>query len=126
MRPYETDVPGMFDPYLTLGDIIERLEREDPLRVLPVGFTNPHSFRGDYCDLAFEPAQNIRVEDVLDAARSAVGATYEGWKGGSYTMTEHSRCWISYEGESSDNAIGPLLLELLLRSGSTKDGTENE
>lgn len=114
MRPYGVPQPEMFESYLTLGDIIIRLEREDPMRILPVGFAKPHSFRGDYMDLAFEPAQNIRVEDVLDAARSALGATFQGWKGGDYTMSESSRCWISYEGEGSDNAIGPLLLHLLL------------
>ena len=108
--------PEFFYPYIDLSGIIARLEREDPERVLSIGFANPHSFRGDYCDLAFEPRQNIRVGDVLDAARSALGTTYEGWKGGDYEMSEHTRCWIAYRGDSSDNAIGPLLLELLLRA----------
>lgn len=102
------------DQYLSLGQLIERLEREDPARVLPLGFANPHSWRGDYYELAFEPVANISIGDVLAAARSALGATFEGWKGGSYTMGGHSDCWIAYHGESGDNKIGPLLLELLL------------
>lgn len=100
--------------YLGLGKLIERLEREDPNRVLPLGFANPHSWRGDYYALAFEPVANISIGDMLAAARSAVGATYEGWKGGDFTMGEYSDCWIAREGEAGDNKIGPLLLELLL------------
>lgn len=109
-----SDFVWSHQPYLVLDDLIERLEREDPTRVLPVGFHNPHSFRGDYYDLAFEPAADIAIGDVLAAARSALGATYQGWKGGEYTMNGYSRSWIAKEGESGDNLIGPLLLELLL------------
>lgn len=119
MRPHDTPTPAFFEPYLSLGGIIARLEQEDPNRVLSIGFAEPHSFRGDYWQLAFEPRQNIRVGDVLEAARSAVGATYWGWKGGEYTMSESSTCWISYAGEGSDNCIGPLLLELLLAAGES-------
>lgn len=103
-----------FGSYLGLGDLITRLEREDPARILPIGFDKPHSFRGDYMDLAFEPRRNIAIGNMLAAARSALGTTYEGYKGGDYTMGEHTSCWIANYGESSDNQIGPLLLELLL------------
>lgn len=102
------------DRYLNLGNLIARLEQEDPNRVLPIGFLRPHSYRGDYHDLAFEPATNVRIGDMLDAARSALGATYQGWKGGDYRMNEHSDCWIAEEGSDSDNRLGPLLLHLLL------------
>ncbi len=100
--------------YLTLGGIIERLEKEDQDRVLPFGFDEPHSYRGHYEQLAFEPAWNIRIGDMLAAARSALGATFPGWKGGDYTMSTHTDCWIANEGTDSDNRIGPVLLELLL------------
>jgi hypothetical protein len=103
-----------FGSHLSLGGLIARLEQEDPAQVLPIGFAEPHSYRGYYEQLAFEPRRNIRVGDVLSAARSALGATYEGYKGGDYTMDEHTDCWISNYGEDSDNKIGPLLLELLL------------
>lgn len=100
--------------YLNLGGLIARLEREDPNRVLPLGFANPHSYRGDYSELAFEPVPRIRIGDMLDAARAALGATFDGYKGGDYTMTEHTSCWIARYGEDSDNQLGPLLLDLLL------------
>jgi hypothetical protein len=118
VRPYDyatnTDLGVYTSAYLNLGEIIAALEAEDPARVLPVGFTNPHSFRGIYADLAFEPAKNVTIGDMLAAARSAVGTTYQGWKGGDFHMDDRSDCWISYEGEGSDNKIGPLLLRLLL------------
>lgn len=112
--------PAPVENYLGLGDLIARLEREDPARVVPLGFANPHSFRGHYMELAFEPVRDISVGDMLAAARSALGETFQGWKGGDYTMHEHTSCWIAQRGDSSDNQIGPLLLDLLLtatRSG---------
>lgn len=104
-----------FGRFLTLGDLIKRLELEDPNRILPMGFHEPHSYRGNYNDLAFEPAYDISIREMLEAAREALGTTYVGYKGGEYLMTEHTDCWISHYGESGDNRIGPLLLELLLR-----------
>ena len=103
-----------FGTDMSLGGIIARLEREDPERILPIGFADPHSYRGYYEQLAFEPRRNISIGDVLEAARSALGATYEGYKGGEYTMGQYTACWISHYGSTSDNLIGPLLLELLL------------
>lgn len=110
----KTREPVELKPYLVLGEIIFRLEQEDPARVLPLGFANPHSYRGDYSELAFEPVRNITIGEMLAEARFAEGATFQGWKGGDYAMNELSDCWIAGHGESSDNKIGPLLLELLL------------
>lgn len=121
-----TREPVELKPYLTLGEIIARLEQEDPARLLPLGFANPHSYRGDYFELAFEPVRDVTVGEVLAEARFAVGATFQGWKGGDYTMNELSDCWISEHGASSDNKIGPLLLDLLLACPTcrslTRDG----
>ncbi|MCX3059572.1 hypothetical protein [Streptomyces beihaiensis] len=99
---------------MDLGDLITTLEVADPTLVVQHGFANPHSYRGDYMDLAFEPAESITVGGMLAAARSALGATYEGWKGGQYTMGEHTWCWLSQEGDASGETISPLLLEYIL------------
>lgn len=104
------------ESYLSLGQLVERLAAVDPALVVPLGFANPHSFRGDYSELAFEPVADIRVGDMLDAARSAVNATFSGYKGGDYLMTENASCWIADEGSSSDNQIGPILLDLIIAS----------
>ncbi|MFD5848364.1 hypothetical protein [Streptomyces chartreusis] len=101
---------------MNLGDIITRLEAADPQQVVKHGFHNPHSYRGDYYDLAFEPATDITVADMLEAARSAVGATYQGWKGGDFKMNEYDWCWLSEEGTASGETISPLLLDFMLTS----------
>lgn len=103
-----------YDRYLDLAGLIAALENEDPDRVLPLGFHEPHSYRGYYEQLAFEPARDIRIGDMLAAARSALGATYQGYKGGDFTMGPRTECWIADYGTDSDNRIGPLLLHLLL------------
>lgn len=106
--------PADMGRYLNLGDLVERLEREDPDRVVPMGFANPHSYRGDYSKLAFEPARDVTIGAMLDAARAALGATFGGYKGGDYTMHDYTEVWLANYGEDSDNKLGPLLLELLL------------
>lgn len=99
---------------MNLGDLITRLEAADPNQVVRHGFHNPHSYRGYYMDLAFEPAENITVGEILEAARSAVGATYEGWKGGQFKMNKHDWCWLSEEGTASGETISALLVDLML------------
>ncbi len=98
---------------LNLGEVIEALEAEDPARRLPLGFHQPHSFRQYYDDLAFEPAENIAVGEMLAAARSALGATMTGYKGGDYVMDVLSPCWLAYYGESGET-LGRTLLRLML------------
>lgn len=61
---------------MTLDELIAALDAADPDLVLPDGFTNPHSYRGYYEQLAFEPAQDVRVADMLADAREALGTTY--------------------------------------------------
>lgn len=100
---------------LGLGDIIAALEAEpDQERILPVGFHRPHSYRGCYDELAFEPVADVPVSILLEAARSALGTTYEGWKGGEYYMDEYTECWLADPGDSMGAQVSGLLLTLLL------------
>ena len=99
-----------------LGELIERLERGDPTRVLPVGFGSPHSYRGYYEDVAFEIKRDVTVGSMLDAARSALGATFQGWKGGDYEMGEYTGCWLVYEEGDTGESIGAVFLQLLLEA----------
>ncbi len=106
---------------MTLDELIAVLEAEDPDRVLPLGFSNPHSWRGVYSELAFEPTANVTVGQMLADARSARGATYEGWKGGDFTMSGHTDCWLAEEGHGDGETLGPILLTLLLTAGQLDD-----
>lgn len=98
---------------MVLYELIAFLEKFDPEKAVPIGFDNPHSYRGYYDQLAFEPVRNTTVGEMLAAARSARGATYNGWKGGEYTMTDHTEVWLAMEGDCGEG-FGPVLLSLML------------
>lgn len=107
--------------HLDLGKLIAALEAEDPAKILKLGFNNPHSYRGYYDDLAFEPAANITVGAMLAAAREALGATYLGCKGsGEYTMTGWSDVWLASDGHTGES-LGRVLLSFLLTNVATLD-----
>ena len=109
-----TETTGPKPSQLALGEIIERLSQEDPTRVLPIGFADPHSYRGDYYELAFEIRHNITVGEMLAAAESAIGATFQGWKGGDYKMGEYTCAWLVAEEGDCGESIGAVFLDLLL------------
>lgn len=112
MQPDQTPLAP---DHLGLGQLIERLAAEpDQDRRVSIGFNHPHSYRGDYWELAFEIALNVTVSEMLAAARSALGATFQGWKGGNYTMGEHTGLWLVAEEGACGETIGAILLELLL------------
>ena len=56
----------------------------------------------------------MRVADMLACAKSALGKTFQGWKGGDYKMHEYTTCWLAERGESNGDGIGPVLLGYLL------------
>lgn len=97
-----------------LKELIEYLEACDPEVVVPVGFNNPHSYRGYYECLAFEPAPNVTIGSMLADARSALGQTYTGYKGGEYTMGEYTDVYLAEWGDTGD-AIGTVLLDYMVR-----------
>lgn len=103
---------------MSLSTIIDRLKKEDPARIVAHGFHNPHSYRGDYEQLAFEPTENVTVGSMLACAESALGATYSGYKGGEYTMHGFTDCWLAEYGCTSEDMLGPRLLDAMLASTS--------
>lgn len=104
---------------MTLKELIEELGKHNPGKVVPHGFDHPHSDRGNYSNLAFEPTENVTVGQMLKAAKSALGTTYIGWKGGEFTMEEHTDCYIGEEGYCGEG-IGPTLLKYMLGETETK------
>ena len=101
---------------MTLGELIQVLEAADADKVVPMGFARPHSYRGYYYELAFEQEPNTTVGAMLEAARSALGTTYTGWKGGDFAMHEHTEVnLVRKEGECGEG-IGPVLLGYMLGS----------
>lgn len=98
---------------MTLGDLIAYLKKEDKEKVVPKGFNNPHSYRGYYDELAFEPAENITVGEMLKAAEGALGQTFTGYKGGEYTMGEYTEIHLANYGDCGEG-IGTTLLDYML------------
>lgn len=98
---------------MTLKELIDRLKQADPEHICAVGFWSPHSYRGDYSQLAFGPKRNARVSDMLACAREALGATYTGWKGGEFTMGEDTEVYLAEHGKCGEG-LGPTLLEYML------------
>lgn len=101
-----------------LGELIEWLEQQDGAKVVPHGFGNPNSYRGYYDDVAFEPAENVTFASMLENAKAALGATFQGYKGGEYTMHEYTDCWIAEYGTSGGDKIGPTIKALWLATAA--------
>jgi hypothetical protein len=99
---------------MTLGELIEFLAARDPQKVVPLGFHKPHSYRGYYEDLAFEPCEQTTVGAMLACAKEALGHTYTGYKGGEYTMEEWTKVWLSEYGDNSGQSIGEVLLRYMV------------
>lgn len=97
-----------------LQKLIEFLEQQDPAKVVRHGFGEPMSYRGDYSELAFTPVEETTFGEMLRFARSAMGDTFTGYKGGDYTMGEFTPCWIAEYGTSEGDRIGPTICALWL------------
>jgi len=99
-----------------LGELIDLLKTLPQAATLREGICNPHSYRGYYDRVAFELRQNT-VAESLEAARSAVGATYQGWKGGEFPMHRLTEVHIASPGD-----CGPMLcLRCLKHSMEARD-----
>lgn len=85
---------------LTLGGLIIRLH-ELPQDMMMQSLFYPHSYRGYYDDLAFEPSQpsDVRkVSDQLADCKKIVGRVFNGYKGGDYTVRYETPVWIAEYG----------------------------
>lgn len=96
-----------------LSELIAALESVPADTKVPLGFDRPHSYRGDYAELAFRPALNTTAGAMLTAAKSALGQTFTGYKGGEYKMDTYSSCWFAEWGCCGET-LGPVLLAFML------------
>jgi hypothetical protein len=91
---------------MTLGKLIERLSAM-PQEALVDGIKEPHSYRGYYVDLAFEPSGGDRVSAgaLLQLCRRCMGDVFEGYKGGDFQMGKNTPVWIAMYGRCGDKVI---------------------
>lgn len=116
-------MPSIHGP-MTLGEIIAALDAamtveleeylqdntKPPERPVYIDWNRmiPHgldSYRGYYDHLAigFSPRRSQpapTVKEFLADCMTAMGRTYTGYKGGSYTMDENTPVWVANYGES--------------------------
>ena len=90
---------------MTLGKMIEALEAM-PATAEIEGLGDLDSYRGYYCDLAFEPSKEKRLAtDVLEVCRAAMGQVFTGYKGGDYVMGALTPLWIAPYGSGGGDKI---------------------
>jgi hypothetical protein len=98
-------------PQLTLGELILKLEaiqnKKKPIwydfweKILPGGVG---SWRGSYNEFAIEYGISdieCLVENLLLKLKDSVGKTFEGYKGGDFTMGRTTPVWVANYGESA-------------------------
>lgn len=91
---------------MTLGKLISELEKYPPDTQIS-SIYSPHSYRGYYCDLAFEPGEGTRsVCDLLDEAKDCLDQVFEGYKGGCFQMDKNTPVWISEYGKCGVKIVG--------------------
>ena len=104
---------------MKLGELIAQLKQYNPDTEVRLGFGSPHSYRGYYEALAFEPVKNTTIGEMLKHAESALGKTFEGYKGGTYLMDHWTDVclaadvWLAAYGCSGES-IGPILLQYMV------------
>lgn len=98
-----------------LKHLIKFLETRNPDERPIIGFNNPHSYRGYYNELAFEPCDGSETTagEMLTCCKEALENVYQGWKGGDYTYDENTQCWLSYKGSVSSNTLGSITISLM-------------
>ena len=90
---------------MTLGQLIEILESM-PADTEIRGLNCPHSYRGYYSDLAFEPTEGtVTVSELLSECKAAMGQVFEGYKGGDYVMGALTPIWVAYYGHVGQKLI---------------------
>ncbi|MFT9381111.1 hypothetical protein [Gluconobacter sp. P5B12] len=96
---------------MTLSELIDFLEKQDQSKVIASGWGegSAHSYRGYYECIAFTPKVNVTIAEMLAEANSAIGQTFEGYKGGNFVMGPHTDCYLAEYGSCGSELSLPLL-----------------
>lgn len=100
------------DQPITLGELIDLLAAREQDQAVRFDFgyiapTGVSSYRGYYDHLAIEYAdeRQVKVAEFLAQLREAVGAVYEGYKGGDFRMTRNTPLWVANYGNSGGTCV---------------------
>jgi hypothetical protein len=94
---------------MSLGQLISSLERLSPVAFVSYDWwglkpTTILSYRGFYDDLALgvnQDGETRTAAQLLTECRAALGADFEGYKGGNYRATTETALWASEYGQVS-------------------------
>jgi len=101
-----------------LTNAIDQHLREHGDKLMPWGLTDPKSYRGYYDELAFTKSDGpMQLSQAQANVLEADGATYQGWKGGQYTMGKHTNVHIADHGQWPGDTLSSLLVEMWLATG---------
>ena len=90
---------------MTLGKLIAALEAM-PEDADVAGLSSPHSYRGYYSDLAFEPTGGtVKAVALLTECRATMGQVFQGYKGGDFVMGALTPVWVSHYGTTGKKLI---------------------
>lgn len=105
----------MYEGAYTLGDFIKKLKTLEQDKPIEFGFggavpTEFDSYRGYYAEIAlgYEGAYGtsaVLVSELLEKAEACIGETFQGWKGGDFTMNEDTNLFVANSGNTSDTHI---------------------
>jgi hypothetical protein len=102
---------------VSLGELVDALSAHvEAGGHCTLGFCCPHSYRGDYSGIAFEPIERdgeASARAMLSLANEAMGEAYEGWKGGKYTMDQETPVYIASKGSTGWPLTAALLKAML-------------
>ena len=104
-------------PQLTLGELILKLEAAKDKTVdvrFDFAWFRPRglrSWRGSYSEIAIEwdEKTETKVQWLIDELKAAIGKTYEGYKGGDFTMGKNTPVWVDNYGDASHTGVVDVL-----------------
>lgn len=88
--------------YPTLAELQALLDQCPDNAVVARGFADPHSWRGVYAEVAFEPITNAVIHHMKEAVALALTETFVAYKGGNYRYNPRTACHLDYWGEYKD------------------------
>lgn len=102
---------------LSLGELILKLEAmpQDAPVALQSGKTpgHPNSWRGSYDEIAIEPDHETprSVGEFRHDLVGAIGHTFQGYKGGDFTMGRQTPVWVAEWGTSGNDAVVDVIVQ---------------
>jgi hypothetical protein len=92
---------------MTLGKLLDALYTMDPMMGIQIS-GEPHSYRGYYEDLAFEPTVVVyTIATIISRIeKTCMGQVFHGYKGGEFAMHRNTPLWIANYGSTGQKLLG--------------------